>query len=363
MPKRTPLYETHRSLGARMVEFGGWDMPVQYSGILAEHHAVRTQAGLFDLSHMGEIEIAGPRALEICQELLVNDASRLQLGQAQYSVICYPDGGCVDDVIIYRVATDRYLLCVNAANIEKDWRWIVDQNKDRAELSNRSDDYALIAVQGPRALAIVQPLASVALTGIRRYWSAAGTVGGAPALIARTGYTGEDGVELFVAAADAEKTWNACLNVGQSQGLAPVGLGARDTLRLEAGLLLYGNDLDAATSPLEAGLQRFVRLDKETFIGRDALIQQQRTGLTKQLVGLQMEEPGIPRHGYTLWKEENSVGVVTSGTQSPTLGKGIALAYVPPQFAHVGTEMKVEIRGRRVLARVVTPPFYRRGVA
>jgi aminomethyltransferase len=361
MPKRTPLYDTHRALGARLIEFGGWEMPVQYTGILAEHRAVRTHAGLFDLSHMGEIEIAGPRALEVCQELLVTDVARVQPWQAQYSVLCYPNGGCVDDVIVYQVETDRYLLCVNAANIEKDWNWISEHDQGRARLSNRSDDYALIALQGPSSAEILQPLVSRDLSLIHRYWSAPGEVAGRRALIARTGYTGEDGFELFVAASDSLSVWSACMEVGQQFGLAPVGLGARDTLRLEAGMLLYGNDLDAETSPLEAGLARLVRFDKERFIGREALRRQHTEGLRKQLVGLKMEAAGIPRHGYALWAGADRVGMVTSGTQSPTLGVGIGLGYAPPMHAAVNTMLEVEIRNRRAPARVVKPPFYRKG--
>ncbi len=360
MSKHTPLYDTHRALGARIIEFGGWEMPVQYRGILAEHQAVRTQAGLFDLSHMGEIEIAGPRALEVCQELLVTDVARIQLWQAQYSVLCYPDGGCVDDVIVYRIAQDRYLLCVNAANIDKDWQWITNQNRDRAQLVNRSDEYALIAVQGPRARDIVQSLVTLDLSQLRRYWSAIGEVRGVQALVARTGYTGEDGFELFIPASDSVAVWNACLDAGQQHGLVPIGLGARDTLRLEAGLLLYGNDLDATTTPLEAGLRRLVRFEKAEFLGREALLRQQSQGVTKQLVGLKMEVLGIPRHGYTLWSGEQQVGAVTSGTQSPTLGVGIALGYVAPAYATVGAAIEVEIRGKRAPARVTSLPFYLR---
>lgn len=363
MGKRTPLYETHQALNARMVEFGGWDMPVQYSGILAEHRAVRTSAGLFDLSHMGEIEISGPRALEVCQELLITDVARVQLWQAQYSVLCYPNGGCVDDVIVYRVAEDRYLLCVNAANIEKDWDWIVQHNHDRATLVNRSDEYALIAIQGPNARAILQPLISLDLAAIRRYWAASGEVTGVSALIARTGYTGEDGFELFVAAKSAAPVWQACLEAGREHGIVPVGLGARDTLRLEAGLLLYGNDLDAMTSPLEAGLRRLVHFDKGMFSGREALAKQQAEGVGKQLVGLTMKGNGIPRHGYALWSQGVQVGVVTSGTQSPTLGTGIALGYAPPSLCVTGQTLEVEIRNRHVPAQVVALPFYRRGAA
>jgi aminomethyltransferase len=360
MPKRTPLYDIHRALGARMVEFGGWDMPVQYEGILAEHRAVRTQAGLFDLSHMGEVEISGPRALEVCQELLVTDVARVQVGQAQYSVLCYDSGGCVDDVVVYRTAEECYLMCVNAANIDKDWQWIEEHNRRRTTLRNLSDEYALIAVQGPQAATIIQRMTPIDVSQVRRYWSIAGDVAGYHALIARTGYTGEDGFELFVAASDAVAVWQACAAAGQPHGLVPLGLGARDTLRLEAGMLLYGNDLDTETSPLEAGLQRLVHFGKDHFYGREALLRQQALGLKKQLIGVRMETTGIPRHGYALWHGGEAVGVVTSGTQSPTLGVGIALGYAPPTLTALTTEFAVEIRARRVPAQVVALPFYRR---
>jgi aminomethyltransferase len=344
-----------------MIEFGGWEMPVQYSGILAEHHAVRTKAGLFDLSHMGEIEVVGSRALEVCQELLVTDVARIQLSQAQYAVLCYPDGGIVDDVIVYRLAEERYFFCVNAANIEKDFDWMRTYNRDRAQVIDRSDEYALIALQGPLASAILQRLTALDLSQIRRYWSAPGVVAGGPALVARTGYTGEDGFELFVAASHAGAVWQACMEAGRGDGMVPIGLGARDTLRLEAGYLLYGNDIDMQTTPLEAGLQRLVKFDKETFVGREALLRQRAVGLAKQLIGITMDEPGIPRHGYAVWHNEQRVGSVTSGTQSPTLGVGIALGYVPPACAATGTGLTVEIRGRQVRARVVDRPFYHRG--
>ncbi|HEV8715648.1 MAG TPA: glycine cleavage system aminomethyltransferase GcvT [Candidatus Binatia bacterium] len=360
MMKRTPLYETHRALGARMIEFAGWEMPVQYTGILAEHQAVRTRAGLFDLSHMGEIEVAGRGALEVCQELLVTNVALARLGQAQYSVLCYPEGGIVDDVIGYCVAEDRYLFCVNAANVAKDFDWMVTHNRGRADVMNRSDEYALIAVQGPRACAILQRLTTLDLTQVRRYWFVTGEVAGVSALVARTGYTGEDGFELFVPAQCGTAVWTACLDAGRNEGIVAVGLGARDTLRLEAGYLLYGNDIDAHTTPLEAGLQRLVKFDKEKFLGREALLRQQATGISQQLIGLKMEDPGIPRHGYGLWHEERPVGRVTSGTQSPSLGVGIALGYVPPTCATVGTELAVEVRGRHARARVVARPFFRR---
>ncbi len=374
---RTPLYKVHRALGARMIEFGGWQMPVQYSGILAEHRAVRTQVGLFDLSHMGEIEIAGPRAYEVCQELFVTDIARIQVMQAQYSVMCFADGGIVDDVIIYRLAEERYLVCVNAANRTTDYEWMAQHNRDRAEVIDRSDEYALLALQGPQARTVLSHLTPPNLSAIRRYWAAQGEVAGVPTLLARTGYTGEDGFELFVPAERAEHIWQACGEAGRAANLVPVGLGARDTLRLEAGYLLYGNDIDARTTPLEAGLRRLVYFEAGPFVGSEALRKQQADGIEKQLVGIKMEAAGIPRQGYTIWSGEQQVGVVTSGTQSPMLGVGIALGYVSPSCAdekskralqtdkagHVyssGTPLAVAIRNRRIPATVVKPPFYRR---
>ncbi len=371
MSKHTPLYKAHRALGARMVEFGGWQMPVHSSGILAEHRAVRAQVGLFDLSHMGELEISGPRALEVCQELFVTDVARVQIAQAQYTLMCFPHGGIVDDVIVYRLAEDRYFLCVNAANTETDYDWIVEYNCGRAEIINRSDAYALIALQGPQSHAVLCKLTALDLTQIRRYWSARGEVAGVSSLIARTGYTGEDGFELFIPADQAEHVWNACLEAGQEAELMPIGLGARDTLRLEAGYLLYGNDIDAETTPLEAGLQRLVRFEAGPsqggpsqggpFLGREALRKQRGDGIKKQLIGIRMTGAGIPRQGYTIWDDTLEVGVVTSGTQSPMLGVGIALGYVPPLCADVGTQLSIAIRSRRVSATVVARPFYQAG--
>ena len=361
MANRTPLYGVHRSLGARMIEFGGWQMPVHYVGILAEHRAVRTQVGAFDLSHMGEIEIAGPRAGEVCQELFVTDITRIKIMQAQYSVMCFADGGMVDDVIIYRLAEERYFVCVNAANIETDSEWMMAHNRGRADVIDRSDEYALIALQGPQAQTVLSQLTPRALSDIRRYWAAQGEVAGVPALMARTGYTGEDGFELFVPAERAEHIWQACCEAGRTSNLVPIGLGARDTLRLEAGYLLYGNDIDAHTTPLEAGLQRLVHFEAGPFIGHEALRKQQAGGIEKQLVGIKMEDAGIPRQGYTIWSEQKSkreVGVVTSGTQSPMLGVGIALGYVSPSCAAGGTPLAIAIRNRHIPATVVKPPFY-----
>ena len=385
--KRTPLYGVHRALGARMIEFGGWQMPVHYTGILAEHRAVRAQGGLFDLSHMGEIEIAGPLAYAVCQELFVTDIARIRIMQAQYSVMCFADGGIVDDVIIYRLAEARYLVCVNAANRTTDYEWMVEHNRGRADMTDRSDEYALVALQGPQAQTVLSQLTPYDLSSIRRYWAAQGEVAGVSTLLARTGYTGEDGFELFVPAERAEHIWQACdeaggppnPSTGLRTGLVPVGLGARDTLRLEAGYLLYGNDIDARTTPLEAGLQRLVHFEAGPFIGSEALREQQTDGIEKHLVGIKMEGAGIPRQGYGIWSEQESqrqVGMVTSGTQSPMLGVGIALGYVSPsctdekskralqtdKAGHVyssGTPLAVAIRNRHIPATVVKPPFYR----
>jgi len=367
MSKHTPLYETHRALGARFTEFGGWDMPVQYTGILAEHRAMRTQAGLFDLCHMGEIEVRGAKALEVCQELFVTDVSRIQPGQAQYSVLCNPNGGIVDDVIVYRLtdsfssgrAEDYYFVCVNAAHIEEDYDWCCVHNRGRAEIINCSDVTALIAIQGPLAAGILQRLTALDLSIIRSYRSSPHTVAGVAGLIARTGYTGEDGFELFVPADQARTVWDACIQAGQREGLVAVGLGARDTLRLEAGYLLYGQDMDTQTTPLEAGLSRLVHFEAGEFFGRAALQQQKSRGVNKKLIAVQMEERGVPRPGYPLWSDGQVVGQMTSGTQSPSLGVGIGLGYGPPT-AMPGMDMTVEIRNRQVRARVVRPPFYRR---
>lgn len=374
---RTPLYQAHRALGARMIEFGGWQMPVHYTGILAEHRAVRTRVGLFDLSHMGEIEIAGPRASEVCQELFVTDIARIRTMQAQYSVMCFADGGIVDDVIIYRLAEERYMVCVNAANRTTDYAWMVEHNRGRADVIDRSDEYALIALQGSQAQTVLSQLTPHDLSTIRRYWAAQGEVAGVPTLLARTGYTGEDGFELFVPAERAELVWQACGEAGHAANLVPVGLGARDTLRLEAGYLLYGNDIDARTTPLEAGLQRLVHFEAGPFVGSEALRKQQADGIEKQLVGIKMEGAGIPRQGYPILSGQQQVGVVTSGTQSPMLGVGIALGHVSPsctdekskralqtdKAGHVyssGTALAIAIRNRHISATVVKPPFYRR---
>ena len=360
--KRTPLNARHRALGARMVPFGGWDMPVEYSGIVDEHIAVRTRAGLFDVSHMGEVEIAGGDALEAVQRITSNDASRLEVGQAQYSALTTHEGTFVDDLLVFRLADAHYLLVINASNISKDAAWIKDQIAavGDAVSVNSSSRYALLALQGPAAIEVLQSLTGVELDSIGYYWFASGEVANVRATISRTGYTGEDGFELFVSPQMAEPVWNAVLESGRAAGVIPVGLGARDTLRLEAGMRLYGNDIDETTTVLEAGLGWVVGWEKPMFNGREALIKQKADGLSRKLVGFEMAERGIARHGYDLYVGNDKVGAVTSGTMTPYLKKAIGMAYVPVEASTPGTEIGVAIRDRLVAAKVVKMPFYKR---
>jgi len=362
--KQTPLNAAHKALGARMVPFGGWEMPVQYAGVIDEHLAVRERAGLFDVSHMGEIEVRGPEALALVQRLTTNDAAQLVDGQVQYSALCYPDGGVVDDVTLYRSSASHFLFCVNAANVDKDFAWMQEVHAASglagATLANRSDEFAQLALQGPRAAAILARLTAMPLAELRYYHFAAGEVDGVPALISRTGYTGEDGFELYLPTAAAASLWQRLLATGRDDGLVPVGLGARDTLRLEKGYALYGHELSSAISPLEAGLGWIVKLDKGDFIGREALLQQKSAGSPRRLVGLLMAERGIPREGYPVFAGERQVGSVTSGTMSPSLKVGIALALVEAAHAAAGGELLVGIRDRRLRARIVKPPFVKR---
>jgi aminomethyltransferase len=359
--KRTPLYAAHQALGARFVDFGGWEMPVQYTGIVDEHTAVRQRVGLFDVSHMGEIELRGPRAIAACQELTVNDLGRLRDGQAQYSLLCRPSGGVVDDIMVHRLSSDRVLLCVNAGNIDKDFAWICE-HRNGAEVVNRSDEYAQLALQGPRSTAVLRALTELHLDEIPPFAFAQGAVAGRTALVAHTGYTGEDGWEIYCGAADARTLWDALLDAGAAAGIQPVGLGARDTLRLERALPLYGHELTDETTPIEAGLSWVVRFNKGPFIGRDLLLRQQQAGAARQLVGVALTEPGIARQGYPILGAGNVVGAITSGTKSPTLGKAIGLGYVASAWQRVGTILSIDIRGRTVSAAVVQLPFYKRQV-
>jgi len=359
--KRTPLFSAHQALGARFVDFGGWDMPVQYTSILDEHEAVRRRAGLFDVSHMGEVEIRGPHALATLQRLTVNDVSRLRDGQAQYSLLCHPSGGVVDDIIVHRLDAERFFLCINAGNTEKDVAWM-RENIGGAELVDRSAELALLALQGPLSTAILAGLTDLDLKTVPRFELREDRVAGHPALVAHTGYTGEDGWEIYCDGAVAPSLWSTLLDAGGPHGVQAAGLGARDTLRLEAALPLYGHELDDETTPFEARLGWVVRLEKGDFIGRDALRRQKEAGIRRQLVGVALTGAGIPRQGYKLAKDGNEVGRITSGTKSPTLGKAIGLGYVATAFRDAGTALDVEIRGKNVAAEVVPIPFYRREV-
>jgi aminomethyltransferase len=360
MARRTPLHATQAALGARFVDFAGWEMPVSFAGPAEEHRAVRERCGLFDVSHMGEVEVRGPGAAEVCQTLTVNDVRRLADGAGQYSVLCDERGGVLDDLIVFRLAADRWLLVVNAANAEADLAWIVERARGRAEIVDRSAETALLAFQGPRAVAALEPLADAALAGLPSFHAAETRIAGRPALVTRTGYTGEDGVEIMVAGGDAAAVWNAVLDAARTHGGLPTGLAARDTLRLEAALPLCGSDMDRTTTPLEAGLGWVVKLGKGAFVGRDALAAQAEGGVPRRLVGIELDEPGVPRHGHTVWRDDAEIGTVTSGTKSPTLGRYVGLAYVGTPHAVPGTPLAVDIRGRRHRGRVVQKPFYRR---
>ena len=360
MARRTPLFDAHRALGARLVEFAGWEMPLSYRGAAEEHRAVRERCGLFDVSHMGEIELRGPAAAAVCQELTVNDVRRLRIGDGQYTVFCNERGGVLDDLIVFRRGPERYLLVVNAANTAADYARVRARAGERAEVADRSAEFALLALQGPEAEVALRTLTALDLAGLRPFAALEGGVAGVRTLVSRTGYTGEDGFELLVAASDAPQLWEAVLEATRRRDGLPAGLGARDTLRLEAGLPLCGTDMDETTTPLEAGLAWVVKLDKGDFVGRAVLAEQAARGVTRRLVGLELAEPGVPRHGYSVWRDGAAVGTVTSGTRSPTLGTYIGLAYVSADAAAPGTPVAVEIRGRRVPARVVARPFYRR---
>ncbi len=355
--KRTPLHDVHVKAGARMVPFGGWDMPVQYSGIVEEHRAVRGAVGCFDVSHMGEFEVEGPHALAALQRLTTNDVAALAVGQVQYSLLCYPDAGIVDDLTLYRLAPERYMLTVNASNIDKDWAH-AQQHAGGARWRNVSDVTGLVAVQGPKAEALVGRLADRDVTALAYYHAAEGRVAGVRTLISRTGYTGEDGFELYVAAEDTPRLWAALLETGRADGVQPIGLGARDTLRLEMRYALYGNDIDATTNPLEAGLGWIVKPAKGDFIGKDAIEKVRASGPARRLVGIEMADRSVARHGYPVVKDGRPTGVVTSGSWGPAVERSIAMAYVASAHAAVGTDIGVEIRGQVKPGRVVKTPFH-----
>lgn len=359
--RKTPLNRIERELGGKMVDFGGWELPVQYSGILDEHRAVRERAGMFDVSHMGEIAVHGADALSLLQKLTCNDVSKLEDGRCQYNGLLYPTGGFVDDILIYRNAADDYLIVVNASNSDKDFEWMRDAAKgDDVAVENRSDAWAQLAIQGPAAESILQRSTDLQLSSIRYYRFDTGKVAGAPAIVSRTGYTGEDGFEVYVAPDAAEGVFRTLLETGAGQGLVPCGLGARDTLRLEAKMALYGNDIDHSTTPIEADLDSIVKLDKGAFFGREVLERERAEGAKRKLIGFEMIDRGIARHGHTIVDGGEEIGVVTSGTHSPTLAKAIGLAYVPPEKTEPGSELVILIRGKESRARVVPTPFYKR---
>jgi aminomethyltransferase len=345
-----------------MVEFGGWDMPVEYSGLAAEHLAVRTRAGLFDVSHMGQIEIAGTDALAAVQRITSNDANRLAVNQAHYSALTTPAGTFVDDVLTYRLGDDHFMLVVNASNIIKDFKWISEHIAGGGDAAavNTSSRYALLALQGPAAHDVLQTLTGVNLTDIKYYWFTTGEVANVLATISRTGYTGEEGFEVFVPPAQADRVWTAILNAGKNAGVIPAGLGARDTLRLEAAMRLYGNDMDETTTVLEADLGWIIGWKKETFIGADVLRKQKSEGTSRKLIGFEMLDRAIGRHGYDVYVDGEKAGTVTSGTQTPFLKKAIGMAYLPTEKTAPGTEFEIDIRGRRARAQVVPMPFYKR---
>jgi aminomethyltransferase len=343
-----------------MVDFGGWDMPVQYSGIIEEHHAVRRAVGVFDVSHMGEIEIRGPEAQKLTDFVTTNSVAKLKTGQAHYSGLLYETGGFVDDILVHKVADDHYFLCVNASNQEKDFEHIRAANRFDAVVDFASDRYSQLAIQGPKALATLQKLTAVDLAAIRYYWFTDGDVAGTPARIAHTGYTGEAGFEIYVPPSEAERIWRLVLEAGAEFGIKPCGLGARNTLRLEAKMALYGHEIDASISPLEADLGWIVKLDKGDFVGRGALVRQKESGLSRKLVGFEMRGRGIGRDGYEIMIEGVPSGWVTSGSPSPTLGKNIGLCYLPIAHAHPGQAIQVMIRNQPVDAVTVETPFYKR---
>jgi aminomethyltransferase len=360
--RKTPLNALHREMGAKMVLFGGWDMPVEYSGLIAEHMAVRQAAGLFDVSHMGQLEVSGPGALAFLQRTTCNDVARLADGQAQYTAFPMANGAPVDDVVLCRFSAERFLVVVNAGNVDKDFAWLGAQGPEGCELRNRSDEFALLALQGPRAEGILSRLTAIDLPALKYYHFVEGEVGGHAAMVARTGYTGEDGFEIFVAPEAATPLWQALLEAGREAGLVPAGLGARDTLRLEARMCLYGNDMDETTSLVEAGLGWIVSLDpaKGDYPGRATLESQKKDGPPRKLMGFEVVGRGIARHGHPVCMGDRTVGVVTSGTYAPYVKKNIGLCYLPAARAALGAEFDVDIRGKRVPARVVPTPFYKR---
>lgn len=357
---KTPLCPVHEAAGAKMIDFGGWYMPVQYTSILEEHETVRTKAGLFDLFHMGEFWLSGPDAMANIQRIVCQDVEAISDRQIVYTPMCRPDGSIVDDLLVYRWNPEKFLLVVNAANIDKDYAWISSQLSDDVQFEDHSKFTGLIAIQGPKAQEILQKLTRQNLKAIKFYWFTDGKVNGVPSIISRTGYTGEDGFELYFPADKCVEIWNALMEAGKDLGIRPIGLGARDTLRLEARLMLYGNDIHDGTNPIEANLDWTVKMSKGSFTGSDVLRKQKENGTAKTLVGFEMAKGPAPRHGYPVLSNGRKVGDVTSGTMSPTLKKNIGLAYVPPSLKAIGSKFDIEIRGKSIPATVISTPFYQR---
>ncbi len=362
--KRTPLYSEYQKAGAKTIDFGGWDLPVQFSSIKEEHEATRTRAGLFDVSHMGEVRVEGQNSLSFLQHMLTNDVSKLSPGKAQYTIMCYEDGGTVDDLIVYMLDENQYLLVVNAANRDKDTAWLKEHSAEGVTIEDVSDEFVQLAVQGPKAEEVLQKLTKTDLSTIKFFrFEQDVTISGVtePAIVSRTGYTGEDGFEIYLPQASGPELWQAILAAGEKEGVQPIGLGARDTLRFEANLALYGQELSPEITPLEAGLSFAVKVNKDAdFIGKDRLKEQKENGPERKLVGIEMIEKGIPRTHYEVFANDETIGFVTTGTQSPTLGKNVGLALLDQNYTAVGTEVMVQVRKRRLKAKVIPTPFYKR---
>lgn len=357
--KKTGFYQKHVQHGAKIVEFAGYLMPIQYAGIIQEHRRVRTSVGLFDVSHMGEFFVGGDTALQYLQKVTINDVSKLSINQVQYSAMCYQDGGIVDDLLIYKFS-DHYIVVVNAANLQKDWKWMNDNLIQGTRIKDISDDTSLLALQGPKSIDTLQKLTNVKLDQLNYYWMTSGTVSGVNMIISRTGYTGEPGFELCFQRDSSEQIWDVLMQAGKEFDIEPVGLGARDTLRLEMKYCLYGNDIDETTNPLEAGLGWITRLEKDNFIGKPAIEKVKRDGLTRKLVGFELEGKAFPRHGYSIFGNGQEIGHVTSGTFSPMLEKGIGVGYVNIDYSKVDTRIEVNIRGKHIPGVIVKTPFYKK---
>ncbi|MBC1729818.1 glycine cleavage system aminomethyltransferase GcvT [Listeria seeligeri] len=356
--QKTPIHPIYEKYGAKTIDFGGWDLPVQFSGIKAEHEAVRTDVGLFDVSHMGEVLVEGPDSTAYLQYLLSNDIEKIKIGKAQYNIMCYENGGTVDDLVVYKITETKYILVVNAANTEKDYEWMVKNVFGDVTVTNVSSMYGQLALQGPNAEKVLTKLTDIDLSSISFFgFVEDANVAGVKTIISRSGYTGEDGFEIYMQSEDAVKVFEAIM----AEGVLPIGLGARDTLRLEAVLALYGQELSQDITPLEAGLNFAVKLKKEAdFIGKEALVKQKEAGLTRKLVGIELIERGIPRHDYSVFQNDKKIGIITSGTQSPTLGTNIGLALLETPYTELGQEVEVGIRTKKIKAKVIATPFYKR---